>query len=206
MMEHPQGNTGRQASPNDYFENDLAFDRLYPPAMQLLAKVHFTPLDVAQEAAAFLAAENNRVILDVGSGVGKFCLAAAFYQPHCTFVGVEHRANLAAFAEAARRQLALQNVRFQNKDFTELDFTGFDHFYIYNPFYENLDEIRKIDSAVQHSSSLFNYYNRQLFKNLNSKPVGTRVATFHSLENEMPPSYYEVNTRFGNLLKFWMKV
>ena len=42
--------------------------------------------------------------------------------------------------------------------------------------------------------------------NWNKKPGGTRLATFHSLEDEIPQSYHEVGSEFDNLLKFWIKI
>ncbi len=36
-------------------------------------------------------------------------------------------------------------------------------------------------------------------------PVGTRIVTYHSLEDEIPDSYYSVASKFNNRLKFWIK-
>ena len=63
-----------------YFSSDKQFNELYPPAIQSLARRHWTPLDVARKAANYLAAEDNVKILDIGSGVGKFCLSAAHFK------------------------------------------------------------------------------------------------------------------------------
>ena len=63
----------------------------------------------------------------------------------------------------------------------------------------------KIDYTIEHSLSLYNYYNSYLFSQLQKLPVGTRVATYHTWENEMPADYYIVKTHFDKLLKFWVK-
>ena len=70
------------------FSSDSQFNKIYPPSIRLLAHHHWTPLEVAIKAADFLAAENNVSILDIGSGVGKFCIAAANYKPNAFFTGV----------------------------------------------------------------------------------------------------------------------
>lgn len=189
-----------------WFSSDEQFNLLYPLSIQALAPRHWTPLSVARKAANFLAAENNVRILDIGSGVGKFCLGAAYYKPKAFYYGVEQRKGLIGHAEIAREILHIENVSFFNGNFTLLDFNKYDHFYFYNSFYENLAGTDKIDDSIDYSGELYNYYNRYLFKQLEQKPGGTRVATFHSLEDEIPQSYHEVGSEFDNLLKFWIKV
>lgn len=189
-----------------WFSSDEQFNQLYPLSIQLLARKHWTPLGVARKVANFLAADNNVRILDIGSGVGKFCLSAAYYKPKAFYYGVEQRKNLIAYAETARETLHIENVSLIHGNFTQLDFKNYDHFYFYNSFYENLIGTDKIDDSIDYSGELFNYYNRYLYRQLAEKPGGTRLATFHSLEDEIPKSYHEVGSEFDNLLKFWIKI
>lgn len=191
---------------NQLFHSDQAFDQLYPNYIQNKASKHWSPIEVAKYAAEFLAAQKDVHILDIGCGVGKFCLTAAYAKPHAMFYGVEQREQLVQIAIECNEQLNLPNVNFIHGNFTQLDFRQFDHFYFYNSFYENLDGVDKIDNELEYSLSLYNYYNRYLFKELEQKPKGTRIVTFHSLEGEIPPSYYTVNSAFDNSLKCWIKV
>ncbi len=193
-------NTGK------WFSTDEKFNQLYPSSIQLLAQRHWTPLDVAKKAADFLAAENQVKILDIGSGVGKFCLAAAHYKPSAFYYGIEQRKRLVNHAEAAKVMLHTENVSFVNGNFTQINFRNFDHFYFYNSFYENMKGTVKIDNSIDYSLELFNYYNRYLYKQLEQKPPGTRLASFHSLEDEMPEGYHIVGTEMNERLKFWIKV
>ena len=186
--------------------SDYEFNQLYPPSIQALARKHWTPLLVAKKAAEFLAAEKNVRILDIGSGVGKFCLGAAIHRPYATYVGVEQRKELIDYAEATRHMLKLENVSFIHDNFTQVDFTRYDHFYFFNSFYENLNGTEKIDERIEYSTELFDYYHRYLFKQLEKKPAGTRLATFHSVENEVPDGYLVMGSAISNLLKFWIKV
>lgn len=64
----------------------------------------------------------------------------------------------------------------------------------------------KIDDSETYSAHLYNYYHRQLYKKLEEMPAGTRVATFHCLEDKIPPGYHMVDSMVGTLLKFWMKI
>lgn len=196
----------RRINTENWFSSDVEFNKIYPSNIQALARRHWTPLDIARKAANFLASKNNVRILDIGSGVGKFCLSAAFYEPKAFFYGVEQRRNLVSYAERAKEILTLKNVSFINGNFTQLDFTNYDNFYFYNSFYENLAYTDKIDDSIDYSGELFNYYNRYLFKQLEQKPTGTKLVTFHSLNDEVPPSYHVIDLEMDSLLKFWIKI
>lgn len=196
----------RKRKGENWFSSDTIFDQLYPEEMQVLARRHWTPLSVARKAAGFLAAENNPRILDIGSGIGKFCLAAGYYKPQARYYGVEQRLPLVRNAETARMVLQLENVSFIHGNFTTLDFRNYDHFYFYNSFYENLVNSDKIDNSIIYSGELYNYYNRYLYNQLLQRPPGTRLATFHSMEDEIPASYHVVGSEFDSLLKFWIKI
>lgn len=190
---------------NKWFIDDEAFHELYPLPIQKLADKHWTPLRVAECVAEFLIPEDGAKVLDIGSGVGKFCLAASHYKPNGLFYGIEQRKDLLDNAVEAGYKLELDNITFLHGNFTQLDFSEFNHFYFYNSFYENIEGTEKIDYTIQHSLSLYNYYNLYLFNQLKKLPVGTRVATYHTWEDQMPPGYYIVKTQFDKLLKFWIK-
>jgi SAM-dependent methyltransferase len=196
----------KRLHPEKWFASDEQFNQVYPLSIQTLAARHWTPLAVARKAAKFLAAETGVRILDIGSGVGKFCLSAAYYKPKAYYYGIEQRKSLTSFAETAREIFRFENVFFTHGNFTQLDFKNFDHFYFYNAFYENLTGSDKIDNSIDYSGELYNYYNRYLFKQLEQKPAGTRVATFYSLEDDLPKAYHEVGSEFDNPLKLWIKV
>ncbi|RXK60572.1 class I SAM-dependent methyltransferase [Lacibacter luteus] len=188
-----------------WFRSDKEFNDLYPYYIKAMAFKHWTALPIARKAADFLAAEPGGSILDIGCGVGKFCLAAAKHKPGSFYYGVEQRKWLLHYAEQAKTELELENVHFIEGNFTQLDFDHYDHFYSYNPFYENLAGTDKIDDSIDYSVELYNYYNRFLYRKLQQKPPGTRLATFHSLEEEIPSDYHLVGSAANELLKFWIK-
>ncbi len=190
----------------NWFRSDDQFNQLYPHSIQLLAQRHWTPLVVAKKAATFLAAEKNVKILDIGSGVGKFCLAAANFKPKASYYGIEQRKRLVNHSEAAKETLGLKNVSFLNGNFTQIDFRNYDHFYFFNAFYENITGTEKIDKSIDYSFELFNYYNRYLCKQLENKPSGTKLVSFHSMEDEIPKSYHIVGSEMNELLKYWVKL
>ena len=190
----------------NWFISDDQFNKVYPTVIQNLAARNWTPLGIAKKASDFLAVTSGARILDIGSGVGKFCLAAAHYHPNASFFGIEQRKSLVRYADSAKDEMGIQNARFIHGNFTQLDLKEYDHFYFYNSFYENLTNSNKIDDSIDYSEELYNYYTRYLFYQLEQMPSDTRLVTFHSLEEEIPPDYHLVGWEMDNLLKYWIKI
>ena len=189
-----------------YLDSDTEFNKLFPLHIQALAKSHWTRLDIVRKAAEFLAMEDDAKILDIGSGVGKFCLAGAFQTPKAHYFGVEQRRSLYEYSLNAQHSLGIRNVSFIHGNFTQLDLKDFDHFYFYNSFYENIMDTDKIDESIECSVELFDYYHRYLFKQLEQMKSGTRICTLCSFETEIPQDYHEVGSDMNDLLKFWIKI
>ena len=182
--------------------SDEEFDRLYPYALQKVAKRHWTPVRIARLAAAFLGNKGGRV-LDIGSGIGKFCLTGASDHPDVYFCGVEQRAHLVRHAVRVQKQLGLQNASFINSNFTELNLREYDHFYFYNAFFENIDNGDRIDPSVNYSEAHYVYYVQYLKNALQEMPRGTRIVTYHSLKDEIPQGYALLEKLEGGDLNFW---
>lgn len=188
-----------------FLSTDVAFDYLYPDSIQVLAKQHWTPLHIARLATSFLTSGPPSKILDIGSGAGKFCLAGACFAPQHYFYGIEQREYVVAAAKSAQKKVGMSNVSFMQGNFTQLDLRQFDHFYFFNSFYENLNDEGRIDNNIDYSEALYKYYVRYLHRGLQSMPKGTRIATYHSLYEEIPLSYDLVDTLEGGNLNFWLK-
>lgn len=190
----------------NWFASDIIFNSLYPKEIQDVAEKHWTPLIVAQKAADFLSASPGTKILDIGSGSGKFCLTAAYLHPLNLFFGVEQRENLVELSETIAEKFQLDNICFICDNISNIDFKSYNHFYFYNSFYENMKGTQKIDSSVKYSEDLYHYYNRYVYKELDKKPSATRLVTYHSFANEVPPNYEIVQTDYNEYLKFWIKL
>ena len=187
------------------FTEDENFDSLYPSHLRVKSARNWTKLEVVKLACDFLATEKNVHVLDIGSGVGKFCITAAHFKPNATFYGVEQRKNLVDYATDCSNRLGLYNVSFIHGNFTQLDLRQFDHFYFYNSFYENIVFGNKFMDDIDYSEELYNYYNQHLCKQLEKMPTGTKLVTFQSLDYEVPACYHVVHQEIDNLLKFWIK-
>jgi SAM-dependent methyltransferase len=196
----------RNSSTTDWFVSDFIFNSLYPAPIQSVAEKHWTPLAVAQKAADFLAISPDVKVLDIGSGSGKFCLTAAHFHPRTNFYGIEQRQDLVNLCDRLKDKLELTNVSFICDNITKRPFKDYDHFYFYNSFYENIEGTVKIDYSVPYSEALYDAYNLYLYKQLNKKPAGTRLVTYHSFGSEIPKGYEIVHTDYDDYLKFWIKI
>ena len=190
----------------NWFASDLNFNSLYPEAIQNAAEKHWTRIEVAKKAAAFLATSPKEKILDIGSGAGKFCLVAAHEHPLTQFYGVEQRQNLVDLSAELAKELQLDNAFFICDNICKIDFKKYDHFYFYNSFYENVPGTQKIDYTIKYSEELYNFYNRYLYKQLAKMQTGTRLVTYHSFGSEIPAGYEVVHTDYSEFLKFWIKL
>ena len=95
--------------------------------------------------------ENEKAaILDIGSGIGKFCIVGAQISK-ATFTGIELRSNLVKEAAQIAKKLNIPNVSFINDDITNIGFEHFDAFYFYNPFGEHIAVADWIDKAIDFS-------------------------------------------------------
>jgi hypothetical protein len=189
----------------ELLENDISFNQLYPFGIQKLAKKHWTPIHIARKAAAFLVTDANARILDIGSGAGKFCLAAACYYPDAFFAGVEQRKSLVNHALKAQKKLAVSNVSFIHANFSTVDISGYSGFYFFNSFYENVDDSQPIDEAIPTSEALYQQYLLCLQEKLRAMPIGTRIVTYHAASEAVPWGYYMVHTEEEGNLNYWIK-
>jgi len=187
-----------------YFRKDAAFDTLYPLHIRNLSQLHWTSLDIALEASNFLASPGARV-LDIGSGVGKFCIAAAVYHPNTQFFGIEQRKELFTFAKRAQAEVGVENVHFNYGNLMDLSYENYDHYYFYNSFYENIEPGSRIDNSVDTSFELYNQYTEYVYDMLSSRPAGTKLVTYHTKDKQIPASYKLKDNSYSRFLKMWVK-
>jgi SAM-dependent methyltransferase len=189
--------------------DDPTFDEaLYAPPIRARSSRFWTPVTVASRAAQLLARHDVRRVLDVGSGPGKFCLAAASVCPEIDFTGIEHRPHLVEAARLAGARLRLENVRFLEGTVTELPWTEFDALYLYNPFAENVcDEGDHLDDTVELSTPRYMADVRCVGAALTAAPVGLVMVTYHGFGGPIPVSYELVHAEraHSDWLRVWVK-
>jgi SAM-dependent methyltransferase len=182
---------------------DNRFDLVYPPEIQARSSVHWTPVIVARQAAAFLVREPGTRVLDIGCGPGKFCIVGGLTTGG-KFTGVEQRKHLCDQARSVIGQANILNAEIIHGNAMEIEFSNFDAFYLYNPFEENLEPALKIDTTVNLSDDLYGKYTEHVARQLALAPLGTRVATYCGICEEVPLGYECLHSSLDGL-KFWEK-
>ncbi len=187
---------------------DEDFDAIYPFMYQQVSSRYWTPVETARRATDLLVGEGARRVLDVGAGVGKFCLVGAASATRARFVGIEQRAHLVQAARDATRRLGSKRVEILHGRLHDIDTAAFDAFYFYNPFAENLlGRTTRLDDYVHLSRERYKADVRQAAAVLTAAPAGTRVVTYYGYGGKMPPEYdlVHVERRHCGALQLWIK-
>ena len=188
--------------------SDRAFDAMLPAGTRAVSPLFWTPVSVAARAARLLVTRRRTRVLDIGSGVGKFCIVGAASTDGC-FVGVEQRGHLVRIAEEMARRTGVARTRFIHGTLDAVRCTDFDAFYLYNPFEENLcgsDE--HADETVSLSEERFFSDVERVRTIFAGAPVGTRVVTYNGFGGDMPADYRLVSSDSSrrSYLDLWVKM
>ena len=184
---------------------DRDFDDVFPYEVRRVSRVFWTPVAVAMRAARLLAPQPGARILDVGAGVGKFCIvAAATVGAHVR--GVEHRGHFVDIARGAASKVGV-DVDFVHGTLEDEDASAVDGVYLFNPFAENLSSPRDhLDKTVELSLSRFwrDVGTTECF--LRAARAGTRVVTYCGFGGTMPEDYVlALRERRSSNLELWIK-
>jgi hypothetical protein len=110
--------------------NDKEFTKVLNPKYNRAG--YWSYQDVIDLTAPFFKGCHS--VLDIGSGVGKFCLLSGAASPEIKFTGVELKDEFWAESIRILEHFDIKNVEFLNEDFRSIDLSPYDGFYIFNPF------------------------------------------------------------------------
>jgi predicted RNA methylase len=187
---------------------DMEFDSIYDRAVRELSAQHWTPVRIAARAARLLTQNGATRILDIGSGVGKFCIVGAL-TTDAEFVGVERRGNLVSIARAAASRLGASRATFVHTNIDAYSLEGFDGIYLYNPFYEQISRLLvQIDDAIEGTDAAYRHYVRATVDRLRALKAPVAVVTFNGFGGIMPRDFtFRGDEPAGNdRLEVWTKM
>lgn len=185
--------------------SDEDFDVIYPFEIRELSDRHWTSVYVAKVAADFLCNQRPVKVLDIGSGVGKFCFVGAALHPDSEFHGIDIRENFINLSDQLKEQHQLTNASFFLQDVMEMNLTGYHGIYFFNSFQEKIDPTSAIDHNSEVSVEQYIQYTNHIFNELNKVPAGTKLVTYFSEDFCVPNSFKLLQTHFNGELKFYLK-
>jgi predicted RNA methylase len=187
---------------------DRMFDYYLPKALRSVSSQHWTPLVASMRGAEWLTDFGIDSVVDVGAGVGKFCISAAL-ACSARFLGIEQRPELVAEASRLARTFGVDDrVSFMCRTFERGALPEAEAYYLYNPFGENLlSHEMRIDSRVELSADRHLRDSRAFEDMLWALREGTYVITYNGFGGCMPESYEEVRTdrSLPSVLSLWRK-
>jgi SAM-dependent methyltransferase len=188
--------------------NDDVFDRHLPLEMRVVSSRFWTPLRVAVAVGRWLGNVGARSVVDIGSGPGKFCIAASLVTD-CVYFGIEHRTKLVEAAQDLAQRFNVEaRVAFIEGSFGDVAISNADAFYFFNPFGENLywcDE--RLDDTVPIGPNRYRHDVALARRFLTALRVGTHVVTYNGFGGRVPDSFVEVrgDDSLPNTLRMWRK-
>ena len=191
---------------NSYLSDSLDsnFDGIFQKKYREISKMHWTPIEIAKIATNWLATSSDTKILDIGSGVGKFCIVGSIISD-AHFYGIEKRDDLVNESNRLKTKLNLDKINIINENIVNIDFKGFDSFYYFNPFCEQIAEYGLIDNNIKTSNIKYETYEDHVFNQLKKSKVGARLVTYCSQNFSPPPSFMIKEMMFDGELTFWEK-
>jgi predicted RNA methylase len=192
---------------DECLESDLDFDNIYDDRIRALSAQHWTPVAVAARAATLLTQAGATRILDIGSGVGKFCIVGAL-ATGAEFVGVERREELVAVARAAAWGLGTPRATFVHASIDAFSLAGFNGIYLYNPFFEQISRaLPLIDETMARSRETYRFFVRATLAKLSALPTPAAIVTYSGFGARLPPEFRLTREEAAGTdrLELWLK-
>jgi len=171
------------------------------------ASTHWTSFRVIRLACEFLVDSPRSCILDVGSGVGKFCIMGSYLYPS-KYYGFEIRSHLVEISIETMKKLKAPWIHFECTDAFEKNWNKYTGIYLFNHFYEHIaPKNQAISNDISLSTKKYHDYIYKMEEKLKTLKIGTKVVTFHGFGGEFPPEYICTSKEpiDGGLLEFWIK-
>ncbi len=181
----------------------IDFDELLHSEFQKLSTTFWSSNEIIDLTIDWLELNSTSRVLDIGSGVGKFCVLGSQISD-ASFTGVEIRKNLVAEAKRLANKLELDNCVFIHSDVRDFDFQEYDSFFYYNPFCEHIAIDEVIDNTIEFSRENHRKYEELMFEKLKTLSVGIKIITYCSSDFILPRNYHLIKTNGDSTLALWV--
>jgi len=186
--------------------SDKEFDSIYPLEIIEKSTRHFSGIQVIKETIKFFNDNGGSNVLDLGSGVGKFCfMGSVFDKNNMCFTGVEYRSKFVKLCNKLKVNYAFNNINFIHEDILNIDLNNFDSIYFFNSFFEHKVKYLRIDNDIELDIRKFFSYTNMLKLKLENTPPGTKLVTYYSTNFQIPNSFKLKYVAFEDNLKCWIK-
>ena len=172
---------------------DSHFDRFLPDDLRAASDLFWTPLDVVVRAAGWIDQLGIKTVVDIGSGVGKFCIAGAL-ATRAAFIGIEQRSRLVNEAQSLATFFGVQDrVSFTDGRFSQITTPTADCYYLFNPFWENMfHRADWLDQEIELGPDRYRQDLRAAKVLFRSLPIGSYVLTYNGIGTRLPDEFEEV--------------
>lgn len=170
---------------------DRVFDRFLPPQYQEVSARHWSSAGIARRVAQWLEKGHpGKKIIDIGSGVGKFCVLLGL-QSRLQIFGIEQRKMLHDVSLRLKETAALDQVTFLHGNMLDISWQTYDIYYFYNPFQEHIvnNGWSRIDHDLPFSSGLYGKYIDEIFRQLVWAEKGKVLITYHGYGGVVPSTW-----------------
>ncbi|TGL37239.1 methyltransferase [Leptospira perdikensis] len=172
---------------------DVVWDSYLPKNFQTLSPFQWTPVSVIERTWAYLQVDQAKSIVDLGSGVGKFCIYLSLLSKDTIrIIGLEDREDLVSVSESQKILWDRNQVEFQRFDFLKNFPSGHSHYYCFNPLYETMKGKHSIDQQKEKSASRFLKDLQILKQNLLLLKPKSKLITFHGFGGNYLPGFKTV--------------
>ncbi len=204
----PSASRIKATLPRGTAADDLAFDAFLPPELQAVSIQYWTPLAVTARVAEWFDELGVQTVVDIGSGAGKFCVAAAL-AGRARYTGIEQRARLVGVARGLAGAFELgDRVTFIHGSFGECSAPEAEAYYLFNPFGENLFGAEDhLDEDVELSDDRYRRDIRAVEAMLRRAKAGTCLVTYNGFGGTIPEDYRAIYSdhTLRNDLHLWRK-
>lgn len=159
---------------------DALWDSCLSQKFQILSAYQWTPISVIERTWKYLSLDRVTSLVDLGSGVGKFCIHLSLLSNHSIdILGLEDREELVDVSESLKKHWDVSKVQFRKENFLKQFPEGHSHYYCFNPLYETMKGSHSIDLQKQKSANQFLKDLQTLKQNLLLLKPKTKLITFH---------------------------